>query len=187
MTYNGVGLTTPRGTGTSGFIQRNAGQLAAGGGKTALMWNTRSHYKTTTLRREKGQDIIEHEQKREIELKLLVEREKMEDEGKLTEEEIEDELTRMRGRFTREQDREVQRQAELPSKSVEDFKKAFKIDKDYSEGQAFDRELQVYILLINTANFLFDVNTEKKSYYFPGKEKKPIPQLTYMNTFIWSL
>eukprot|EP01061_Rhynchopus_euleeides_P017795 TRINITY_DN2946_c0_g1_i1.p1 TRINITY_DN2946_c0_g1~~TRINITY_DN2946_c0_g1_i1.p1 ORF type:complete len:317 (+),score=158.18 TRINITY_DN2946_c0_g1_i1:48-998(+) len=140
--YNGVGLQTPRGTGTSGFIQRNAGQLAAGGGRTALMWNTRSHYKTETIRHEKGKDIREHEKKREVELKLLVERERMEDEGKLSEDEIEDELAHLRRVFLREQDREEERQSALPSKSVDDFAQAFNIPKDYTEGDAFDRDLQ---------------------------------------------
>eukprot|EP01059_Diplonema_ambulator_P028585 TRINITY_DN47422_c0_g1_i1.p1 TRINITY_DN47422_c0_g1~~TRINITY_DN47422_c0_g1_i1.p1 ORF type:complete len:303 (+),score=139.69 TRINITY_DN47422_c0_g1_i1:36-911(+) len=140
--YNGVGLTTPRGSGTSGYIQRNAGQLAQGGGRDALMWNTRSYYKPDVIRQEKGKDIKEHELKREIELKLLIKREEMEDAGELTEEQIEDELIRLRRQFiTEQQDREERLEAQ-PNKSLSDFREAFSVSDTYQEGQAFDRELQ---------------------------------------------
>eukprot|EP01064_Diplonema_japonicum_P034989 TRINITY_DN7414_c0_g3_i1.p1 TRINITY_DN7414_c0_g3~~TRINITY_DN7414_c0_g3_i1.p1 ORF type:complete len:285 (+),score=103.14 TRINITY_DN7414_c0_g3_i1:72-926(+) len=142
MTYNGVGLTTPRGSGTSGFIQRNAGQLAQGGGRTALMWNTRSYYKPDVIRQEKGKDIKEHELKRAIELKLLVQREDMEEEGKLTEEQIEDELIRLRREYTNEQQEQQAVEDAMPKKSLADFKEAFSVPSAYEEGQAFDRELQ---------------------------------------------
>ena len=141
--YNGVGLNTPRGSGTSGFIQRNAGQLAQGGGRTALMWNTRSHYKTDTIRHEKAKDILEHEKKRAVEVKILVEREKMEEEGKLTEDEIEDELALLRRQFVREQQRDEDKKAAMPQKRLSDFADAFNVPKDYGEGDAFNRELQV--------------------------------------------
>ncbi|KAJ9436580.1 Pre-mRNA-splicing factor CWC21 [Diplonema papillatum] len=141
--YNGVGLRTPRGSGTSGFIQRNAGQLAQGGGRTALMWNTRSYYKADVIQQEKGKDIVEHERKRAIELKLLIAREKMEDEAKMTEDEIEDELVYLRRVYEREQEEEVKQDEAKPTKSLSDFAKAFKIDETYKEGESFDRELQV--------------------------------------------
>ena len=146
MTYCGVGLQTPRGSGTSGFIQRNAGQLAQGGGRNALLWNTRSYSKSDSIQHEKGKDIQEHERKRAIELKLLVAREDMEEEGKLSEEQIEDELHLLRRRYTREQERQEERKEQQPQKKLSDFAKAFSVPTDHQEGRGFDREHQVCLL-----------------------------------------
>eukprot|EP00659_Diplonema_papillatum_P003932 gene3932-6082_t len=117
-------------------------ELAQGGGRTALMWNTRSYYKADVIQQEKGKDIVEHERKRAIELKLLIAREKMEDEAKMTEDEIEDELVYLRRVYEREQEEEVKQDEAKPTKSLSDFAKAFKIDETYKEGESFDRELQ---------------------------------------------
>eukprot|EP00755_Sulcionema_specki_P020214 Sspe_Gene.12408::Locus_4229_Transcript_1_4_Confidence_0.333_Length_1647::g.12408::m.12408 len=140
--YNGVGIRTPRGTGTNGYIQRNAGQLAQGGGRTALLWNTRSYYKPDVIQKEKGKDIQEHERKRAVELRVLVDIEEMEAEGKYTEEQLEEARQRLRRKYTKEVDQEYKLAAAEPKKSLEDFAKAFAVPEDYKEGEGFDRELQ---------------------------------------------
>jgi len=75
--YNGIGLTTPRGSGTSGYVVRNLSTL-------------RSHDKNDRpstwdaalpKHREPDQDILEHEKKRRVEIKCLELQLELEDKG----------------------------------------------------------------------------------------------------------
>lgn len=80
--YNGIGLTTPRGSGTSGYVQRNLSSL-----------NKQKHkkedYKTeediqrmeAALSRPPNKGILTHQKKRQIELWCLEERERLEVKG----------------------------------------------------------------------------------------------------------
>ena len=60
--YNGVGVPTPRGTGTSGYVEAN---LVAT--KTKYNKHTKHQIKTP----KKSQTLLEHERRREVELKCL--------------------------------------------------------------------------------------------------------------------
>lgn len=90
MTYNGIGLRTPRGSGTNGYIQRNLAHISRPrqefivGLKTQR--NKRNVPKPNKLRVDKG--IMDHNRKRQIEVLVFKERCKYEDQGK-TEDEIE--------------------------------------------------------------------------------------------------
>ena len=77
--YNGIGILTPRGSGTSGYVQGNkfnlrrappvrhdAPQLGADDGPTS---------------RQPNKEILDHNKKREIELKIAHEESKLEEEG----------------------------------------------------------------------------------------------------------
>lgn len=73
-----VGLTTPRGSGTSGYVQRNLAHL-----------KPRDHGKpySTDLdslkhrQRQPDKEILEHDRKREVEVKVFELRDRLEDEG----------------------------------------------------------------------------------------------------------
>ncbi|WEW61536.1 RNA-splicing factor [Emydomyces testavorans] len=128
-----VGLSTPRGSGTSGYVQRNlsllkprddhhrrgyGGPFAANGDDAA---------QTTPFRqRQPDRQILEHDRRRQIELRVLEERERLEEgnegrsddgDGKakeekkkgdgLSEEEIERRLEELRARLTRELEDEL--------------------------------------------------------------------------------
>ena len=98
--YNGIGLQTARGSGTNGYVQTNKFFIkprstsgpggphrpplpdADGGGGLGGM-------------RKPNKDILEHDRKRQIELKLLVLRDALEDQG-YTEEEIEERVEEAR-------------------------------------------------------------------------------------------
>lgn len=90
MTYNGIGLRTPRGSGTNGYIQRNLAYISRPreefivGLKTQR--NKRVVPKPNKLRVDPS--IMEHNRKREIEVLVFALRCKLEDEGQ-TEDEIE--------------------------------------------------------------------------------------------------
>ncbi len=73
-----VGLSTPRGSGTSGYVQRNLAHL-----------KPRDHGKpySTDLdslkhrQRQPDKEILEHDRKREVEVKVFELRDRLEDEG----------------------------------------------------------------------------------------------------------
>lgn len=73
-----VGLTTPRGSGTSGYVQRNLSQLKPRD-------NFAPYPKDDELRRHRqrqpDQDILNHDRLREIEVKVFELQDRLEDEG----------------------------------------------------------------------------------------------------------
>ncbi|PUZ55911.1 hypothetical protein GQ55_5G251300 [Panicum hallii var. hallii] len=84
--YNGIGLQTPRGSGTSGHVQtsrflakpRPSSSAAGGGGGTPDPPRTGSGLEGT---RKPNKDILEHDRKRQVELRLLVLRDALEEQG----------------------------------------------------------------------------------------------------------
>ncbi|KAL4199725.1 hypothetical protein AMTRI_Chr03g52700 [Amborella trichopoda] len=87
--YNGMGLQTPRGSGTNGYIQRNTffvkpkSARGIGGVNKA------------------NKEILGHDKKRQIQLKLVLLEETLADQG-YTEDEILDELHEAKKRFEAE-------------------------------------------------------------------------------------
>ena len=79
--YNGIGLTTPRGTGTNGFVQRNFAFVKKH--KENVNYATEEDMRKLekNVHKTPNQDILEHERKREIEVKLLEYRDEMEEQG----------------------------------------------------------------------------------------------------------
>lgn len=86
--YNGIGLTTARGSGTNGYIQRNMAHISRPrqefivGLKTQK--NKRKVAKPNKLRVDVS--IIEHNKKRQIEVLVFKQQCKYEEEGKTAEE-----------------------------------------------------------------------------------------------------
>ena len=73
-----VGLSTPRGSGTSGYVQRNLSALKPR--------NNREPYpkdfdNLKHRQRQPDQEILEHDRKRAIEVKVFELRDRLEDEG----------------------------------------------------------------------------------------------------------
>jgi len=73
-----VGLSTPRGSGTSGFVQRNRAFIRP---RDYAAPYPQDLDKIRPKHREPDKDILEHEAKREIEVKVLELRDQLEDEG----------------------------------------------------------------------------------------------------------
>ncbi|WPK23481.1 hypothetical protein PUMCH_000722 [Australozyma saopauloensis] len=86
MSYNGVGLQTPRGTGTSGYIQKNVASKSREGLRQKRMREDaekeRREVKTRMheARRSAGSEVKEHLDKRWIEVQCMELRDKLEDE-----------------------------------------------------------------------------------------------------------
>jgi len=80
--YNGIGLQTPRGSGTNGYIQSNKFFVKPKISKVAE--NTKgfeSDQGTAGLTRKPNKEILEHDRKRQIELKLVILEDKLIDQG----------------------------------------------------------------------------------------------------------
>jgi hypothetical protein len=72
-----VGLTTPRGTGTSGYVQRNLAHLRPRDqGKPYSDLDSFKH-----RQRQPDKAILEHDRKRDVEVKVFELRDRLEDEG----------------------------------------------------------------------------------------------------------
>ena len=111
MSYNGIGLSSVRGTATSGHVQANRSHVRA-----SRLRHQRENNRQTSERkrfnpvsasaRERGnKELQQHEQRRKLELHLLMLREDMEEAGMLTEAEMD-------SRINRERERQLGRQKE---------------------------------------------------------------------------
>lgn len=72
-----VGLPTPRGSGTSGYVQRNLAHVKPRDYGTPYPPDLESRHKL----RQPDKDILEHDAKREVELKVVDLEDKLEEEG----------------------------------------------------------------------------------------------------------
>ena len=94
--YNGIGLQTPRGSGTNGYIQGNKFFVKAKTNKIAE--NTKgfeADQGTAGVTRKPNKEILEHDRKRQIQLKLVILEDKLIDQG-YTDSEIADKLDEAR-------------------------------------------------------------------------------------------
>ncbi|PGH17236.1 hypothetical protein AJ80_04878 [Polytolypa hystricis UAMH7299] len=79
-----VGLSTPRGSGTSGYVQRNLSLLKprdSGYGAPYPPLSSASGPENTFKQRKPDQKILEHDRRRAIEVKILEERDRLEEEN----------------------------------------------------------------------------------------------------------
>lgn len=80
--YNGIGLNTPRGSGTNGYVQANAACVRTR--KDPVQYLKDDHFKGAgpVAFREPNPGLVEHERKRQIEIKCLELRERLEEEDR---------------------------------------------------------------------------------------------------------
>lgn len=109
--YNGIGILTPRGTGTSGYVQTNKFNLR---GPPPQRHDRKDD--AGPAQRKPNEGILEHNRKREIELEVEVMRAQLEDDG-LGEDEIEEKLAQYRMEL--EAKAELQSAQAAPEKYVE--------------------------------------------------------------------
>ena len=144
-----VGLSTPRGSGTSGYVQSNKAHL-------------KPHERTQPYpkdvdsikhrQRQPDKEILEHDRKREIEVKVFELRDKLEDDG-VDEDEIDDQCDALRKKLEAEQksngggpktkglkSHQVHELAKAKIEESERLRKALGISKDYEEGSHWKRQ-----------------------------------------------
>ncbi|ETN61388.1 hypothetical protein AND_006977 [Anopheles darlingi] len=80
--YNGIGLTTPRGSGTNGHVQRNVAFVRPGK-KDNINYRTEDDLAKldSQSNRQPNQGILDHERKRKIEVKCAELEEVLESQG----------------------------------------------------------------------------------------------------------
>ena len=112
--YNGIGLTTARGSGTSGYVQSNKFHRQQSRLKRHEFEDLKKIHERGDRgdarganKREGNREILEHNKKRKIEVELVAFRDALEeDEKNLTESEIEAKVNEERARLTRKMQRE---------------------------------------------------------------------------------
>jgi len=146
MSYNGIGLQTPRGSGTNGYVQRSLANIRK---KPQTPYSRDNDYdKPQTKARKPNPDIMEHDRKREIEVQCFELQDKLEEEG-LDEDEIEKKVVKLRDELTKQapssqnvkslKPHQIHDLAAAKEKEMEKVRKAFGIREDYVEGDAFKR------------------------------------------------
>ena len=86
--YNGIGLVTVRGSGTNGFVQRNLGFIKNKKDHIAYKTDEELDKLETLMTKKPNREILDHQRKRQLELKCIEMQELMEEQG-YDEEEIE--------------------------------------------------------------------------------------------------
>ncbi|GAB7336014.1 hypothetical protein MBLNU13_g08837t1 [Cladosporium sp. NU13] len=144
-----VGLTTPRGSGTSGYVQRNSAHLKPRDNAAPY---PRAVEDLKHRQRQPDQGIIEHERKREIEVKVFELRDKLEEEG-VDGDDIDNQCDALRKKLEAEQARngggpsarglkshQVHELAQAKIQESEKLRRALGISKDYEEGSHWRRQ-----------------------------------------------
>uniref|UniRef100_A0A8V0X9Y4 CWF21 domain-containing protein n=1 Tax=Gallus gallus TaxID=9031 RepID=A0A8V0X9Y4_CHICK len=151
--YNGIGLPTPRGSGTNGYVQRNLSALRHKRERAEPRADEElRRADAAALPKRPNRDILDHERKRKVELKCLELSELMEEQG-YTESEIQEKVATFRTMLLerdvvlgKEGDAPEQRPtvtethqlAEAAEQKNERLRAAFGISDTYVDGSAFD-------------------------------------------------
>ena len=77
MSYNGIGLSTARGSGTNGYVVRNLSTLRT----RRNDFKPADPYENEALIRQPNAELVQHEQKRSVEVKCATLQAELEDEG----------------------------------------------------------------------------------------------------------
>eukprot|EP00912_Choanoflagellata_sp_UC4_P000899 UC4_evm2s553 len=150
MSYNNIGLASVRGSGTNGYVQRNVSNLTHHRQRKASYRSEEDQRRMArSLNRKPNKDILEHNRKREVELKCVEMEEQMEEQG-YPEEEIEERIAKYREDLLKKSaamtadknSRETHAMAAANVKKNQKLMSAFGISKDYESGSAFDPEAQ---------------------------------------------
>ena len=152
--YNGIGLASVRGSGTNGYVQKNMAHVSRQ--RTAERKGVDRRQEPTKLRdpRRANTEIMEHNQRRAVEVKCLTLQESLEEKG-TPDEEVERQVSELRASLLRALPsagsasasaggRAGETHADAARKETENvaLKQALSIGDSYVAGSAFDRELQ---------------------------------------------
>ncbi|KAK3216869.1 hypothetical protein GRF29_1g1260882 [Pseudopithomyces chartarum] len=145
-----VGLSTPRGSGTSGYVQKNRSLLKP---REKAAPYPQDWEKAKHRPRQPDPEILEHERKREIEVKVVELRDKLEDEG-VDEDEIDDRCDGLRKKLEEERKagkdagpdarglkaHQVHDLAKAKIEESERLRKALGISENYEEGSHWRKQ-----------------------------------------------
>lgn len=161
-----VGLSTPRGSGTSGYVQRNLAHIRprdSGAPYPPPRDSSGPGDIPRHRQRQPDRGILEHDRKRAVEVKVLELRDELEDAGELGDDEIEERCGALRKKLLAEgasrgggggggggADRtrkggglkmhQVHEMADQKIREDERLRRALKISRDYEEGAHWKRQ-----------------------------------------------
>jgi len=149
--YNGIGLTTPRGSGTNGYVQRNLGALPKRI-KIDYQKDSEKNRASLDLQRKPNTEILEHERKRQIEIKVEMLKDTMIAKN-FSQDEIEERAAKLRQELQSEKSKKEEQSIEKNLQETHQYslakekhnaklKEAFSISDSHVEGNAFDHEEQ---------------------------------------------
>ncbi|GAA6002240.1 U2-type spliceosomal complex subunit CWC21 [Rhodotorula paludigena] len=154
MSYNNIGLSTPRGSGTSGHIQANRSHIRP----RQQPRDAAPDFKQSFAHRAPDQGILDHERKRKVEAQCFELQVQLEDDG-VPQDDIDAQVAALRERLSAQQAAAApgqgaaikphERHQLAAAKQAEDerMRRALGIRADYVEGLAFDREAQAQLKL----------------------------------------
>nr|XP_032290885.1 serine/arginine repetitive matrix protein 2 isoform X5 [Drosophila virilis] len=150
--YNGIGLTTPRGSGTNGHVQRNWAFVRPGKKDKDYRAEDDTKKLDAQLNRPPNKEILDHDRKRKIEVKCIEFEEILEKQGR-TPEEIKSHVDSYRQKlmgqgktdlakdeFGRVAVRETHQIAEAQQQKNAKLREAFNISEYFVEGSSFDSD-----------------------------------------------
>ena len=79
--YNGIGITTARGTGTNGYVQKNLSFVPTKRERVEYVKDVELKKLETLIEKKGNAEILEHEKKRRIEVKCMEMRDMMSNNG----------------------------------------------------------------------------------------------------------
>ncbi|KAI2470645.1 cwf21-domain-containing protein [Annulohypoxylon bovei var. microspora] len=146
-----VGLSTPRGSGTSGYVQRNLAHLKPR--DRPAPYSTKDLDSFRHRQRQPDKEILEHDRKREVEVKVFELRDQLEDE-EVDEDEIDKRCDALRKELQEKMNKggrdaaprkplkahQVHELADAKIKESERLRNALKISKNYEEGSHWKRQ-----------------------------------------------
>uniref|UniRef100_A0A2R5LAQ7 Putative pre-mrna-splicing factor cwc21 ixodes scapularis pre-mrna-splicing factor cwc21 n=1 Tax=Ornithodoros turicata TaxID=34597 RepID=A0A2R5LAQ7_9ACAR len=189
--YNGIGLQTPRGSGTNGYVQRNlcfVNRL-----KDKVNYKTEEDIKQldALMNRKANQEILDHERKRKLEIRCLELQEEMEEQG-YTEAEIETKVEEFRQALLEQADvldmgvlrdasgrpivKETHQMAEANQEKNAKLKEALGIGPFFVEGSSLDpdrkaKEAQAASEAQKQYSIILDPESSPESEPKPAKKK----------------
>ncbi|MCJ1433717.1 RNA-splicing factor [Xylographa pallens] len=145
-----VGLSTPRGSGTSGYVQRNLSHLRPRDARPAPYPTDRDRIPHRA--RQPDAAILAHDRARGVEVQVFELRDRLEDEG-IPDDEIESQTATLRAKLVREMEgarktaasgrglkaHQVHERAAAKIEESERLRKALGIREDYEEGGHWKR------------------------------------------------
>ena len=151
--YNGIGLATVRGSGTNGYVQKNQAHVSRSR-VAQLKSSDRADFGGMKEPRAPNLEIIDHNRKREVELKVMRLRDTLEEQG-VAASEVEEKTTELRRSLLAklppltpaegsQSTRPGETHAAAATKQLENaaLKQALGISSEYIGGSSFDQDLQ---------------------------------------------
>merc|ERR1712228_1131506 len=153
--YNGIGLSTVRGSGTNGYVQRNLSHVRPS--KDKVNYKTEEDIKKSEAALSKGpnQGILDHERKRKLEVKCMELEEVLRDQGDYDDEEVDEKVNAYRqmllgveqdkrafhdvDEFGRPMVRDSHQLAQAQQEKNAKLKAAFGLKDNFIDGSSFER------------------------------------------------